>query len=59
MTLFSNQKSPCALIGMIHLGALPGTPGNCKPVSQIMEEAMFDAQALVDGGCDALLIENT
>lgn len=58
MTLFSNQKSPCALIGMIHLGALPGTPGNCKPVSQIMEEAMFDAQALVDGGCDALLIEN-
>ena len=58
MSLFPNQKSRCSLIGMIHLGALPGTPGSCKSVSQIMADAMFDAEALVKGGCDALLVEN-
>lgn len=58
MVLFSNQKSRCALIGMIHLGALPGTPGSCKSVAQIMDDALFDAEALVNGGCDALLVEN-
>ena len=58
MKLFENQKSRCALIGMIHLGALPGTPGSCKSVSRIMDEALFDAEALVKGGCDALLVEN-
>ncbi len=58
MKLFENQKNRCALIGMIHLGALPGTPGSCKSVSQIMDDALFDAEALVKGGCDALLVEN-
>lgn len=56
--LFENQKSSCALIGMVHLKALPGTPGNDLPMSKILEAALKDAQSLAIGGCDALLIEN-
>lgn len=58
MRLFDNQKNDCAFIGMVHLGALPGTPGSCLPIDKILEMAMNDAENLAQGGCDALLIEN-
>ena len=58
MKLFETQKNDCAFIGMVHLGALPGTPGSCLSIDEILQNAMRDAQNLVEGGCDALLVEN-
>lgn len=58
MKLFDNQKHDCAFIGMIHLKALPGAPENELDLASILDFAMRDAEALVQGGCDALLVEN-
>lgn len=58
MTLFNGQKANCALIGMIHLKALPGTPNSRCTMQEILDAALLDGQTLVDGGCDALLVEN-
>ncbi|MCL2325559.1 MAG: BtpA/SgcQ family protein [Proteobacteria bacterium] len=58
MKLFQSQKRSCALIGMVHLQALPGTPNHRASITQILDAALRDAQALVEGGCDALLVEN-
>ncbi len=58
MKLFENQKHKCAFIGMIHLRALPGTPDNTLDMPDILDAALRDADALVKGGCDALLVEN-
>lgn len=49
---------PRALIGMVHLEALPGAPRNALPLGDIVARAVEDAAALVDGGCDAVLVEN-
>ena len=48
MKLFETQKNDCAFIGMVHLGALPGTPGSCLSIDEILQNAMRDAQNLVD-----------
>lgn len=48
----------CALIGMVHLLPLPGSPGWGGSMGPVLEAARRDARALVDGGCDALLVEN-
>ena len=52
------------VIGMIHLPALPGSPG-CQQLSgfaatwsRIEEAVMADAKALADGGVDGIMIEN-
>lgn len=58
MKLFQSQKRACALIGMVHLQALPGTPHHRASMTQILDAALRDAHALVEGGCDALLVEN-
>lgn len=58
MKLFENQANDCAFIGMVHLGALPGTPESHLSIKQILENALFDAETLAKGGCDALLVEN-
>lgn len=58
MQLFKNQRNDCAFIGMIHLGALPGTPENHLSMTQILDSALKDAENLAEGGCDALLVEN-
>lgn len=46
------------MIGMVHLGALPGTPGYADNDASLLESAVADAIALQRGGADALLIEN-
>lgn len=69
-----NSRTPCALIGMVHLQALPGSPGFrvpasetatlnsggmlCHALAEIEERALADAAALRAGGADAVLIEN-
>ena len=47
-----------ALIGMIHLPALPGAPDACEDLRQIAQSAALEAQILKDSGFDAIMIEN-
>jgi len=49
---------PRALVGMIHLDALPGTPRASRRVSEIADLAAADARLLTDAGFDAVLVEN-
>lgn len=46
------------LIGVVHLRALPGAPRFCGSLDDVLEAARVDARALVEGGCDALIVEN-
>jgi uncharacterized protein len=50
--------SPKALVGMIHVGALPGTPRNTEPVHAIAGRAVEEAWMLAEAGFDALILEN-
>lgn len=47
-----------ALIGMVHLQPLPGTPKNCTDPAHIIERAVEESIQLAQCGFDALLIEN-
>jgi membrane complex biogenesis BtpA family protein len=47
-----------ALIGMVHLLPLPGAPASTGQVDVLLDAAAADAQALVAGGCDAVMVEN-
>lgn len=53
--LFAQQKP---VIGVIHVGALPGTPAGSASVSAIVELARREASLYREGGVDALMIEN-
>ena len=46
------------LVGMVHVGALPGTPRSALEVVAIAEQAAREAAMLADAGFDAILIEN-
>ncbi len=47
------------LIGMVHLRALPGSPGwESEPIDAIIEYTVADAHALEAGGADAIMVEN-
>lgn len=46
------------VIGMVHLGALPGAPGFKSDLGAVRAAAVADAQALCEGGVDGLMIEN-
>jgi len=46
------------LIGMVHLPPLPGSPRWEGSMARVVEAALADARALVEGGIDALLAEN-
>lgn len=47
-----------ALIGMVHLLPLPGSPRWRGSMDEVVEGALRDADALVDGGMDGVLVEN-
>ncbi len=47
------------IIGMVHLLPLPGSPGyDFYGMEAVIEHALRDAEALVSGGVDALMVEN-
>jgi membrane complex biogenesis BtpA family protein len=46
------------LIGMVHLVPLPGSPRWRGSMAEVIDGALADARALVEGGIDALLVEN-
>src|SRR5215475_3993929 len=50
---------PRALIGTIHIGALPGTPSSRKSVAEIADEAVREARIYEAAGFHGLAIENT
>ena len=49
---------PRALIGMIHLQALPGTARSRLPIGEIVEQAAEEARQYRDAGFHGLAIEN-
>lgn len=53
--LFGTDK---ALVGMVHVAALPGTPYAACPVERIIEQAVAEARLLADAGFDAIMLEN-
>ena len=46
------------IIALLHLGALPGDPGFCGDMDQVICQARKDLIALQDGGVDGVLIAN-
>ncbi|HEY3358255.1 MAG TPA: BtpA/SgcQ family protein [Polyangia bacterium] len=57
-TITSLFAAPRALIGMIHVGALPGTPAASAPLERLVETAVAEARAYRAAGYDAVMIEN-
>lgn len=46
------------LVGMVHLGPLPGAPGYRGEIEALVEAAVADALVLERAGFDAVLVEN-
>ena len=55
LTLFRSRR---ALIGMIHVGALPGTPASSHSVDELVERVIAEALVYRDAGFNALILEN-
>jgi membrane complex biogenesis BtpA family protein len=55
---FAKRFSRNAVIGMVHVGALPGAPRFGGSMDAVIESALRDARALREGGCDAMAFEN-
>lgn len=53
--LFSKKK---VVIGMVHLQALPGAPRYAGSMTPVIDAALADASALIQGGVDGIMIEN-
>jgi uncharacterized protein len=47
-----------AIVGMVHVGALPGTPGHHEDLATIVRRARDEATLLAKAGFDAVLLEN-
>ncbi|ROT65436.1 putative uncharacterized protein F13E9.13, mitochondrial-like isoform X4 [Penaeus vannamei] len=52
------QCSRAAVIGMIHVKALPGTPLNRHGINELVEMARQEAFAYKEAGVDGVLVEN-
>jgi len=50
--------APRALVGMLHLGALPGTPSASHSVEMLIQQTLTEARIYRDAGFTALAIEN-
>jgi membrane complex biogenesis BtpA family protein len=50
--------APRALIGMVHVGALPGTPSAHHSVEKLAQLAVAEARAYRDAGFSAVMVEN-
>lgn len=53
--LFGQEKP---VIALLHLDPLPGDPGFCGDLEQVVALAEADSQALISGGVDGVLIAN-
>ncbi|HET7225317.1 MAG TPA: BtpA/SgcQ family protein, partial [Candidatus Eisenbacteria bacterium] len=50
--------APRALVGMLHLGALPGTPRAARPLEAVIAHAVAEARVYRAAGFHAVMIEN-
>jgi membrane complex biogenesis BtpA family protein len=46
------------IIGMVHVGALPGTPRYKGDINKIIEKAIDEAKIYLDSGINSIAIEN-
>ncbi|MFL6334886.1 MAG: BtpA/SgcQ family protein [Pyrinomonadaceae bacterium] len=51
-------NKPKPVVGVIHVGALPGTPASALTVDELTELAVREAALYRDGGVDGLMVEN-
>ncbi|MHC3437411.1 BtpA/SgcQ family protein [Natrialbaceae archaeon A-gly3] len=58
MELTATFGTDTPVVGMVHLPALPGSPGFDGDRESIRERAIADANALEAGGVDGLILEN-
>jgi len=58
MSLETIVGSPKAIVGMVHLEPLPGSPRWAGSMKEVTRAALADAHALAEGGVDAILVEN-
>src|SRR5258705_6070639 len=56
MTLLFSRSKP--VVGVIHVGALPGTPRNTQTVAELVMSAKREARVYRECGLDAVYIEN-
>src|SRR5215813_12077301 len=54
-SLITNSKP---VIGVIHVGALPGTPRGSKSVAELVGQAKEEARVYGECGVDGVIIEN-
>src|SRR6476659_2032640 len=54
-SLFANPKP---VIGVIHVGALPGTPRESKSVAELVRQAKEEARVYRECAVDGVIIEN-
>jgi len=54
-TLFARPKP---IVGVIHVGALPGTPRGLLSVAELVAQAQQEARVYRDAGVDGVIIEN-
>lgn len=53
-----DPSRPARLIGMVHVGALPGTPFASQSIEQIERQCVLEARQIEDAGFDAIIVEN-
>jgi membrane complex biogenesis BtpA family protein len=53
--LFTNSKP---VVGVIHVGALPGTPRGAESVAELVRQAKEEARVYRECGVDGVIIEN-
>jgi len=58
MPLESLFGKPRVVIGMVHLGALPGSPHYAGSLDRVVEAAVADARAIEEAGLDGIVVEN-
>ena len=55
----ASSASSRALIGVIHVGGLPGTPSHDRSLPEIVEAAVAEARLYMSAGFHGVVIENT
>jgi uncharacterized protein len=59
MRVFENLGQKKVVLGMVHLGALPGTPFASEgSYAAVRDKALSDARALEAGGADGCVVQN-
>ncbi len=51
-------RNPKPVVGVIHVGALPGTPASALTVDELTRLAVREAAVYREGGVDGLMVEN-